>query len=84
MAEATRSRSELETMLLLRRVPLFEGLDPEDLQRIAATAVERVYVEDEPLMTEGDLGNGLVVLARGHRPGGEGRARRLDPADPHL
>ena len=26
------------TMLALRRVPLFEGLDPEDLQRIAATA----------------------------------------------
>ena len=65
MAEATRSRTELETMLLLRRVPLFEGLDPEDLQRIAATAIERVYDADEPLMTEGDLGNGLVVLLEG-------------------
>ena len=43
MADATRSLSELETMLALRRVPLFEGLDPEDLQRIAATAVERTY-----------------------------------------
>ena len=41
MADATRSLSDLETMLALRRVPLFEGLDPEDLQRIAATAVER-------------------------------------------
>ena len=28
-------------MLALRRVPLFEGLDPEDLQRVAMTAVER-------------------------------------------
>ena len=43
MADATRSLTELETMLALRRVPLFEGLDPEDLQRIAASAVERSY-----------------------------------------
>ena len=34
MPEATRSRTELETMLALRRVPLFEGLAPEDLQRL--------------------------------------------------
>jgi CRP-like cAMP-binding protein len=65
MAEATRSRTELETMLLLRRVPLFEGLDPEDLQRIASTAVERAYGPDEALMSEGDLGDELVVLLEG-------------------
>jgi len=65
VTEATRSRTELETMLALRRVPLFEGLDPEDLQRIAATVVERVYAPDEALMTEGDLGEGLVVLLEG-------------------
>ena len=90
MAEATRSRSELETMLLLRRVPLFEGLDPEDLQRIAATAVERVYVEDEPLMTEGDLGNGLVVLLEGTvrvekvEPDGSIRRIRTYEAGEHI
>ena len=65
MADATRSLSDLETMLALRRVPLFEGLDPEDLQRIAATAVERTYAPDEALMTEGDLHDELVVLLDG-------------------
>jgi hypothetical protein len=63
--DATRSLSDLETMLALRRVPLFEGLDPEDLQRIASTAVERVYAAGEPLMTEGDLGDELVVVLEG-------------------
>ena len=36
MAGTDRTLTDLDTMLLLRRVPLFEGLDPEDLQRIAA------------------------------------------------
>jgi HEAT repeat protein len=72
--EATRSRTELETMLALRKVPLFEGLAPEDLQRLAATAVERVYAEDEPLMTEGDLGDELVILLEGSV-----RVERLEP-----
>jgi hypothetical protein len=65
VADATRSLSEMETMLALRRVPLFEGLDPEDLQRIAATATERFYAADEALMTEGDLADELVVLLDG-------------------
>ena len=47
MADATRSLTELQTMLALRRVPLFEGLEPEDLQRVAAFAVERSYLPGE-------------------------------------
>ncbi len=74
VADATRSLSDLETMLALRRVPLFEGLDPEDLQRIASTAVERVYVADEAIITEGDLGDELVVLLDGSV-----RVERLEP-----
>ena len=37
MPDTGRTMSEIDTMLTLRRVPLFEGLDPEDLQRIATT-----------------------------------------------
>ena len=43
MPDTARTIGEIDTMLTLRRVPLFEELDPEDLQRIAATTVERVY-----------------------------------------
>jgi HEAT repeat protein len=63
--EATRSLSDLDTMLALRRVSLFEGLDPEDLYRIALTAVERRYPEGTEIMHEGDAGDELVVLVEG-------------------
>ena len=53
------------TMLALRRVPLFEGLDPEDLQRIAATAVGALYPAGEALVREGDVGHELVVIVEG-------------------
>ncbi|HKQ17925.1 MAG TPA: cyclic nucleotide-binding domain-containing protein, partial [Solirubrobacterales bacterium] len=88
--EATRTRTELETMLELRRVPLFEGLDPEDLQRIAASAVERTYAPDEPLMTEGDLGDELVILLEGSvrveraEPDGTARLIRTFEAGEHI
>ena len=65
MAGSERTLTDLETMLLLRRVPLFEGLDPEDLQRIAATSVERTYADGEALMREGEVGDELVVLVAG-------------------
>ena len=90
MAETTRSRTELETMLLLRRVPLFEGLDTEDLQRIASTAVERTYAPDEALMIEGDLGDELVVLLEGvvrvdkREPDGSIRKVRTYEAGEHI
>ena len=49
----------------LRRVPLFEGLDPEDLQRIAATAVERRFDAGRVLVREGEAGDELFVLLEG-------------------
>ena len=63
--ETGRTIGDLETMLVLRRVPLFEGLDPEDLQRVAMHAVERLYPAGEALVREGDLGNELVVIVEG-------------------
>ncbi len=65
MAGTDRTLTDLDTMLLLRRVPLFEGLDPEDLQRIATTCMERHYADGEVLMREGDLGDELVVIISG-------------------
>ena len=65
MPDTSRTIGDLETMLFLRRVPLFEGLAPEDLQRIAMTAVERLYLPGEALFREGDLGQELVVVIEG-------------------
>jgi len=65
VAKTERTVGEIDTMLLLRRVPLFEGLEPEDLQRIASTCFERAYPAGETLMREGDIGNELIVLMEG-------------------
>ncbi|MGI8829551.1 MAG: HEAT repeat domain-containing protein [Candidatus Limnocylindria bacterium] len=55
----------IERMLCLRRVPLFDRLAPEDLQRLAAVATERRYAAHEALLTEGDLGDELVIIVEG-------------------
>ena len=65
MPESGRTMSEIDTMLSLRRVPLFEGLDPEDLQRIATTCLERVYAAGQALVREGELGDELIVIVEG-------------------
>jgi hypothetical protein len=57
--------NDIDRMLALRRVPLFEALDPEDLQRVAAAAHEQSWTEGEPLMIEGELGDELVVIVEG-------------------
>ena len=88
MADTSRTLGDLETMLFLRRVPLFEGLAPEDLQRIAMTAVERAYAPGEALVREGDLGQELVVVVEGtvrvvhiDSDGTERLLRRYGPGD---
>lgn len=65
MADTSRTLDELDMMMTLRRVPLFEGLEPEDLQRIAAVAVERLYPAGTAVVREGDLDNELVVIVNG-------------------
>jgi HEAT repeat protein len=90
VAGATRTMTELQTMLALRRVPLFEGLQPEDLQRIAAYAVERSYTPGEVLMAEGEPGDELVVLLDGSvrveriEPDGSARFIRAYHAGEHI
>ena len=55
----------LETMLQLRRVPLFQGLAPEDLQRLAMVAIERTFAAGVALITEGEPGEELFVILDG-------------------
>ncbi len=65
MDDEDRTLGEIETMLRLRRVPLFARLAPEDLQRIAAVAVQRDFEEGAILIREGDVGDALFVLIDG-------------------
>ena len=65
MPDTSRTLGDLDTMLFLRRVPLFDGLEPEDLHRIAMTSVEHVYPAGEALVREGDVGDELIVIVEG-------------------
>jgi len=82
--------TEIDTMLLLRRIPLFAGLDPEDLERIAMVTAEREWAEGEKLIEEGDVGDSVVVLTEGTvrvvhvDPGGAERFIRTYEAGDHI
>jgi HEAT repeat protein len=88
--ETERTISEIDTMLTLRRVPLFEGLDPEDLQRIASTCLERTYPPGAALVREGEIGDELIVIVEGGvrvvraEPDGSERYIRRYAAGDHI
>jgi hypothetical protein len=90
MPDTERTISDIDTMLTLRRVPLFAELDPEDLHRIAATCTERSYPAGEALMREGDLGDELLVIVTGSvrvirsEPDGSERLIRRYEAGDHI
>jgi hypothetical protein len=79
MPDTARTLDEMERMLFLRRVPLFEQLAPEDLHRVAALATERLYPAGETLVHEGDIGDELIVIVEGtvRIVRGEGADQRL-------
>ena len=65
MPETRATLGEVERIMFLRRVPLFAELEPEDLQRLAATATEHYYPGGESIVREGELGDELVVIVDG-------------------
>jgi CRP-like cAMP-binding protein len=87
MPETDRTLGEIDRMLFLRRVPLFSELAPEDLQRIATTATERLYPAGEALVREGEIGDELIVIVEGGvrvvraEPNGERLLRRYEAGD---
>jgi HEAT repeat protein len=79
MPQTSQTLGEVDRMLFLRTVPIFSQLSPEDLQRIGAAATERLYPAGEALVTEGDIGDELIVIAEGRVRvvQGEGESARV-------
>ena len=50
----------------LRKVPLFAGLDDEDLGRLANQMKERRFSEGDPMTSEGSGGAGFFVITEGN------------------
>jgi CRP-like cAMP-binding protein len=73
----------IDTVEALRRVPLFEGLEPRDLGRLAKLFRERTFREGSTVTTEGEPGIGFFVITAGSAEvsvGGEPRGS-LGPGD---
>jgi CRP-like cAMP-binding protein len=72
-----------EAVELLQRVPIFEGLDRRELERIAASMKQRTFREGDTVTTEGQGGVGFFVIQEGTARvtiGGADR-RQLGPGD---
>jgi CRP-like cAMP-binding protein len=57
--------STLERILLLREVPMFSGLSPEDLEQIAEIAHEQLYPLHALICREGERGSTLFIIVNG-------------------
>ena len=86
MSGSDTSLGGIERMLELRRVPLFERLDPEDLQRVAAVADERTFAPGTAIVREGEVGDELFVILEGRvrveKLDAEGSSRSIRTYDP--
>jgi CRP/FNR family transcriptional regulator, cyclic AMP receptor protein len=68
---------------LLKRVPIFQGLDDRELGRIGASMKQRTFRTGDTVTTEGQGGVGFFVIEDGEARvtiGGDER-RRLGPGD---
>jgi CRP/FNR family cyclic AMP-dependent transcriptional regulator len=57
--------SEEDTVRLLERVPLFDGLTPAEVEELAKVAVPRTYEAGQVVFREGDQGDTCFVVKSG-------------------
>lgn len=55
----------LERVLALQRVPIFSALDPEELQLVAAAAVERHHDPGAMIFRKGEAGDEMMMITDG-------------------
>jgi CRP-like cAMP-binding protein len=66
----------------LRKVPFFENLIPEDLERVARIGERRTYGEGSPMVSRGDEpGTLFVILSGTARVEAGGKVHTLGPGD---
>jgi len=87
MTSQTTSMSPMERVLELRRIPLFAGLIPADLLRVADIAEERSYADGDAIADEGEIGEELYIILSGavrvvrHEDGGAVDVARREAGD---
>jgi hypothetical protein len=63
--DTLKTVSILERILLLREIPIFAGLSPEDLQLVANIAREEWYPQNTDIFHQGEEGNVMFVIVEG-------------------
>jgi CRP-like cAMP-binding protein len=63
--ETMQTISTLERVLILREIPIFAALTPEDLQRIAQIAREQWYPPGAVICRQGEEGDVMFVIVTG-------------------
>jgi len=63
--DTLKTVSILERILLLREIPIFADLSPEDLKLVAETAREEWYPQNTVIFHQGDDGNMMFVIVDG-------------------
>jgi hypothetical protein len=64
--DTLKTVSILERILLLREIPIFADLSPEDLKLVAETAREEWHPQNTVIFQQGDEGNMMFVIVEGH------------------
>jgi HEAT repeat protein len=64
--DTLKTVSILERILLLREIPIFADLPPEDLKLVAESAREAWYPQNTVIFHEGDEGNVMFVIVEGN------------------
>jgi HEAT repeat protein len=60
-----RTLSTLDRVLLLREIPMFSRLSPEDLEQIADVAQEQLFAAGAVICREGEPGDSLFIIVNG-------------------
>ncbi|HSG45480.1 MAG TPA: Npt1/Npt2 family nucleotide transporter [Anaerolineales bacterium] len=61
-----RTLSTLDRILLMREIPMFSRLSPEDLEKIAEVAVEQLFPSKSIICHEGEHGDSLFIIVHGN------------------
>ena len=56
----------MDLSLLLARIPMFQGLSPDDVKALAAALHERRFASGQVIMNQGDHGTSMFIIASGH------------------
>jgi hypothetical protein len=64
--DTLKTVSILERILLLREIPIFADLSPEDLRLVAEIAREEWYPQNTFIFHQGEDGNMMFVIVEGH------------------